>query len=383
MDRVPTTPQDTSAAPEPGRFDPAMVPGARILGYYETFEINEGGFSYVLGLTDVRSGEKVAAKVPKPGHGRASSLEEFRREVAIWLDLPSHPNIVTARFVQELHGSPALFMDYIEGTVFRTARELMASRRLDLQTVIDFGSQICLGMEAASRDRELVHLDLKPENLMIDKGTIRIADFGLAHRVRVTNGAYEKRYAGSWPYAAPERFANEPCDSRADVYSLGVILYEMLTGTLPYPFELADDPADAYGQLRDFHADRGMSAVCSALGIPGDIGEVLTTFLSPWRDERGRSFREARRLMQELGARPATPDAEGFTTTERLARVEGLQAVGEHSTALTLLNRLLMEEPQNGTLYLAAARSLDATGNSESAARFRERALRIIRSGSL
>ncbi len=103
---------------------------------------------------------------------------------------------------------------------------------------------------------------------MIDKGRIKIADFGLAHRVRVTNGAYEKRYAGSWPYAAPERFADEPCDSRADIYSLGVILYEMLTGTFPYPFELADDPADAYEQLRDFHAGRGMSAVRSALGIP-------------------------------------------------------------------------------------------------------------------
>jgi serine/threonine protein kinase len=237
-------------------------------------------------------------------------------------------------------------------------------------------------MEAASRDRELVHSDLKPENLMIDKGRIRIADFGLAHRVRVTNGAYEKIYAGSWPYAAPERFAGEPCDSRADVYSLGVILYEMLTGMLPYPFELAEDPAKAYVQLRDFHAGRGMSVVRQALGIPGDLGDVLSTFLSPWRDERGRSFRGARRLMQELGAVPATPDAEGLTTAERLARVEGLQAVGEHSTALTLLNSLLTEEPHNGALHLAAARSLDATGNSASAAKFRERALRLIRSGS-
>jgi serine/threonine protein kinase len=386
MDRVPTRKQDISTGHEFQKLGPVPVVGARVLDQYEIFEVNEGGFGYVLGLIDVRTEERIAAKIPKQHDGRASSLEEFTKEVTIWVDLAPHNNIVTARSVREIHGVPALFMDFVDGPVFRTLRELLRMARPSLETTIDYGYQICLGMEAANNNREVVHMDLKPENLMIEKGkTVKITDFGLAHRVRVTNGAYEKRYAGSWPYAAPERFADQPCDSRSDIYSLGVILYEMLTGTFPYPFELSDDPAEAYRQLRDFHASDGMDRVSNDLyngGIPGverQVTDVVSTFVNPSRGERSRSFGQALSLMQQLGAKPASGQALGLTVLERLARAEGLQAVGEHSAALSILNRLLIEEPGNGALYLAAAKSLDATGDSKTAQSFRERTLAILR----
>jgi len=387
MDRVPTRKQNSSAASEYQKPGSVPVVGARVLDQYEIFEVNEGGFGYVLGLIDERTKERIAAKIPKQHDGRASSLTEFTKEVTIWVDLPPHTNIVTARFVREIHRFPALFMDFVDGPVFRTLRELLRMGRPSLETAVDYGYQICLGMEAANRDREVVHLDLKPENLMIEKGkTVKITDFGLAHRVRVTNGAYEKRYAGSWPYAAPERFADQPCDSRSDIYSLGVILYEMLSGAFPYPFELSDDPAEAYRQLRDFHANDGMDRVSNDLynqGIPGverQITDVVSTFVNPSRGERSRSFRQALSLMQQLGAKPGSEQALDLTVVERLARAEGLQAVGEHSTALSMLNRLLIEEPGNDALYLAAAKSLDAAGDSEAAQSFRERARAILRS---
>jgi serine/threonine protein kinase len=385
MDRIPTRRQDFSTGSEILKQGSVPVVGERVLDRYEIFEVNEGGFGYVLGLTELRTRERIAAKIPKQCDGRVSSVEEFTKEVAFWVHLPPHTNIVTARFVREIHGSPALFMDYVDGPVFRTLRELLTMGRPSLETAIDYGYQICLGMEAANRKREVVHMDLKPENLMIEKGkTLKISDFGLAHRVRVTNGAYEKRYAGSWPYAAPERFADEPCDSRSDIYSLGVILYEMLTGAFPYPFVLSDDPAEAYRQLRDFHARDGMYRVSTDLyhqGIPGvgRISDVISTFLNPSRAERSRNFRQALGLMQQLGAKPALAPTIGLTVAERFARAEGLQAVGEHSAALSILNRLLMEEPDNDNLYLAAAKSLDATGDFRAAKNFRERALAISR----
>lgn len=388
MDREVTRRQNVGAGSESQR--PGVLPGlgARILDQYQIFEVNEGGFGYVLGLTDLQSGGKIAAKIPKDGY-RASSLDEFKQEVSIWVDLPPHPNIVTARFVREIQGCPALFMDYVEGTAFRTVRELMRVSRPSLETTLRLGYQTCLGMEAANRQREVVHMDLKPENLMVEKGeTLKITDFGLAHRVKVTDGAYERKYAGSWPYAAPERFAGEACDSRSDLYSVGVILYEMLTGEYPYPFKLADDPAEVYRQLRDFHEKNGMDRVVDSMyqaGIPGTkgrISEVVSTFLHPSRGERSRGFQQAGELLRELGAEAAAMPSVGLTVAQRLARVEGLQAVGKHSQALSLLNRLLLEEPDNGALLLAAAKSLDATGDSKSAKNFRDRVRAILRSNS-
>jgi serine/threonine-protein kinase len=279
-------------------------------------------------------------------------------------------------------------MEYVEGTTFRTLRELMRMGKPSQETGTDFVYQICLGMEAANEVREVVHMDLKPENIMIEKGKIaKITDFGLAHRVQVVNGHYEVRYAGSWPYAAPERFANKPCDPRSDIYSLGVILYELLRGSFPYPFELSDDPAKSYEQLREFHARDGMDEIVNDLyynGVPGQkglIGDVVSTFLHPTRGERSRGFRQARGLLQQLGGKSAPTETIGLTLAARLARAEGLQAVSEHSAALSLLNRLLMEEPGNGALYLAAAKSLDATGETTAAKNFRERARAIVRSG--
>jgi serine/threonine protein kinase len=339
-------------------------------------------------VTNVFSGERIAVKIPKRGAGYASNIEEFTKEVALWVDLAPHANIVTARFVKEIRGSPALFMDYVEGTTFRTLRELMRMGNPSTEAAIDFAYQIALGMEAANEAREVVHMDLKPENVMIEQATTpKITDFGLAHRVRVVNGQYEMRYAGSWPYAAPERFANKPCDPRSDLYSLGVILFEMLTGRYPYPFELSEDPAKSYEQLRAFHADDGMDAIVNDIyhnGVPGkkgQVGDVVSTFLHPSRGERTRGFRQARGLLQQLGGKSAAAPASDLSIAARLARAEGLQAVGEHSAALSLLNRLLREEPNNGALYLAAAKSLDAIGETGAAKNFRDRVRSILRSG--
>jgi serine/threonine protein kinase len=97
-------------------------------------------------------------------------------------------------------------------------------------------------MDAAVRNGEVAHLDLKPENLMIAAdGTLKVTDFGSARHVQVVNGRYPGVSNGSWPYMAPEWFGDKPVDSRGDIYSCGVVLYEMLTGHLPFEIDYNGD----------------------------------------------------------------------------------------------------------------------------------------------
>ena len=379
MNRIPTRPQGQDR--RSAGYDPSLPRlGERILDKYEIFEISEGGFGYVLGVTDLTSGEEFAVKIPKQ-QATSQSAEAFAKEVAIWVDLKPHPNIITARFVREIDHRPGLFMEYVRGTAFRTLRELLPMGRLSTESAVQFAYQLCRGMEFANRGRELVHLDLKPENLMIADGTVlKITDFGLAHRVRITDGHYERRSAGSWPYAPPERYRNQPCDTRSDMFSVGVIFYEMLTGVLPYPFTLADDPSEAYAQLAAFHAEDGMDPIANRLyqsGLPGvnpDITGVMSAFLSCARHDRPMHFRKTLHLFEELGVRQTQISTDGLLTDEPLARVAALQAVGEHSAALSILNQLLIKEPSSGAYYMAAARSLAATGQDQLAKTFRDRA---------
>ncbi len=383
MSRTPTRRQNSAVPSDVGDLSLAPLPGSRIADRYEVFEVNEGGFGWVLGVADIVSGKRLAVKIPKQSD-RPASIDEFAAEVAIWVEFDSHPNIVTARFVRTVRGVPGLFMDYIEGTSFRSLRDLLNIRdRLPEETAISFGHQICRGMKFANRDREVVHLDLKPENLLIERGTLlKITDFGLAHRVRIVGGTYERRYAGSWPYAAPERFRKEPCDTRSDMFSLGVIFYEMLTGELPYPFVLSSEPADAYAQLAGFHENEGMDRIVDDLyhsGLPGlgsHTTELLSTCLHPTRAERPMHFRSAEALFAELAGKMPPKDKEEVECNpqDALSRIGALQAVGDHATALTMLNRLLVKEPGNSDYYLAAARSLTMTGQETIAEDFRRRA---------
>jgi serine/threonine protein kinase len=383
MNREPTRRQNVTSPP--GGVDLSSVPllGSRVADHYEVFEVNEGGFGWVLGVADIYSGERLAVKIPKQSD-QAESVDEFAAEVAIWVELDPHPNIVTARFVHAVRGGPGLFMDFVEGASFRSLRELLNIRsRLPEETAISFGHQICRGMKFANRDREVVHLDLKPENLLIEDGTLlKITDFGLAHRVRIVGGTYERRYAGSWPYSAPERFRKEPCDTRTDMFSVGIIFYEMLTGELPYPFALSSEPADAYAQLAEFHKKDGMEKIVDDLyhsGLPGlgsHTTELLSTCLHPTRAERPMHFRTAEALFAELAGKKPPKDKEEIECSphDPLSRIGALQAVGDHAAALTMLNKLLVKEPGNGDYYLAAARSLAMTGQERVAEDFRRRA---------
>ena len=361
--RVPTRPQGADDG------DASKLPGTRprmgdlLLDRYQIFGLREGGFGMVLFVTDIESEAEYAVKTYKPELAEfLPSVEEFRSEVAFWLQLPPHPNIVGARFVRTDGNRPLLFLDYESGG---SLRDLLQQRgRLELEPALRFTHQICVGMEVVNRGVEVAHLDLKPENLLIASGDlIRVTDFGLSHRVRVLEGAYPRVESATWPYAAPERFAGEAGDSRTDIYSVGAILYEMLTAELPYPTD--------YESLRGFHRRQGLKSVSEELyyrGFPGprggELGRILSGCLCHYRESRVESFRELRQMLEHVF--PELSD-EGLAQehSEQRSPVDtalGLQAIGRHAAALEAFNVLLASSPRDGRLWIAAARSAWAEG---------------------
>jgi serine/threonine protein kinase len=195
--------------------------------------LGQGGMGVVYKAVQKNLGRTVALKVLSP-HLSADPefVERFTREARALASL-SHPNIVGI-YDSGIHDHvPYLVMEYVDGTPLR---KMLASKKLTPQQVLELIPQICDALHYA-HEHGVVHRDIKPENILVDRqGRVRIADFGLAKlasldETRITKTGY---VMGSPHYMAPEQFVHSGrVDHRADIYSLGVVFYEMLTGEIP------------------------------------------------------------------------------------------------------------------------------------------------------
>jgi serine/threonine protein kinase len=386
MSHIPTRRRDDSRpirALRPSGYEGEFLLGQVLQDQYEIFEVNEGGFGYVLGVKDLRTDGDLALKIQKSSTQDASlSFEEFASEVSFWVNLDAHPNIVTAHGVQEIEGRPTLLLEYVEGAGLKTLRDWLDSGRVNREHALGFAHQLCTAMQFANRNSEIAHLDLKPENLLIDReAVLKVTDFGLAHRVRMVNQAYPRRSAASWPYAAPEQFRSEVCDTRSDLFSFGIIVYEMLYGKLPYPFEIDSESERAWRQLEDFHRVHGMGEITREVYYgkeERELATVLSGCLASIQSERPRDFSMALEVLERC---PGVPERASSKTSvkpeETLARAVALRRVGRYSECLTRINRLLIEDSENALYWWEAALTLEAQGDLGTSEEFRAKALRL------
>ena len=184
---------------------------------------------------DKTTGETVAIKTPSVNfEDDAAYIEMFTREE--WIGrLVSSPHVLKVLHTDRARRFLYYVTEYFEG---QTLRQWMLDRPgRDLETARSLVGQIAKGLRAFHR-REILHRDLKPENILIDRnGTCKIIDFGSAWVAGIQEaaaGVDGERFAGTVGYTAPEYFRGEPPTTRSDIYSLGVIAYELLTGHLPY-----------------------------------------------------------------------------------------------------------------------------------------------------
>lgn len=196
--------------------------------YAVVARIAQGGMATVYRAHDRQLDRVVAVKVPRPDFARDRAFcEQFRREARAAARL-AHPNVVAVHDSGEERGLPWIVMEYVDG---QTLRALLEARgRLDLETTAELLGEVADALDHAHR-HGIAHLDVKPENVLITTDSVKVADFGLA---RAAHGTRDHAPAGTAQYCAPEVLRGGAVDGRADVYSLGVVAYECLTGRAPF-----------------------------------------------------------------------------------------------------------------------------------------------------
>ena len=263
-------------------------------GHYEILRmLGEGGTARVFKALDVRSGKPVAIKVIEgPQAKTATWAERLLREVELLKSI-RHPNVTEVLDGgRRDDGSPYLVMEYLDG---ETLGQLMRrTPKLGVEAALIIAAEIASGL-AASHAVGVIHRDVKPDNIFLiqDMGDVRrakIFDFGFA-RLQGAEGLTAKGFiVGTPEYMAPEQTLHDPTGSRSDIYALGVVLYRMITGSLPFE----GDPPTLLAQHL-FATPRAPSARDSS--IPHDVDAIVMTALRKLPRNRYPSMQD---LLEDL-----------------------------------------------------------------------------------
>jgi serine/threonine-protein kinase len=209
----------SSGAIDHGRFLPGAILGGR---YRVVGRLGRGGMGEVYRADDLKLGQPVALKFLPPEVDRdPAKLMQLHTEVRMARQV-SHPNVCRVYDIDEVDGHTFLSMEYIDGEDLSSLLKRIG--RFPSDRALEIARQICAGL-AAAHERGIIHRDFKPANVMLDgSGKVRITDFGLA------GASGEAIRAGTPAYMAPEQLAGSEVTARSDIYSLGLVLYEIFTG---------------------------------------------------------------------------------------------------------------------------------------------------------
>jgi eukaryotic-like serine/threonine-protein kinase len=209
-----------------------IAPGAILSGRYELVElVGSGGMGSVYRARDLaKNNYEIALKILHPEFSSDTVyVERFIREVEL-MNKIDHPNVVCTYDIGSENGTMYYTMEFVKGVSLEKILDLGTFPIRDFPALIE---QICLGLEAI-HSHEIIHRDLKPGNiLLLDDGSIKITDFGVA-RTKSSNLTRKDQRVGSIWYMPPEAWQGKQLKKSADLYSLGVVLYEAITGSLPF-----------------------------------------------------------------------------------------------------------------------------------------------------
>jgi len=286
----------------------ASITTGRKLGSYQVMSVlGKGGMGEVYLAEDTRLGRKVALKLlPSSFTTDAERLRRFEREARAASAL-NHPNILTIYEIDSVDGRRFIATEYVEG---ETLRQRQKHSPLKVSEVLELGIQVASAL-AAAHQAGIVHRDIKPENIMLrSDGYAKVVDFGLAKLTETAKAASGGDVStmllmdtdtgvvmGTTAYMSPEQARGLPLDARTDIWSLGVVLYEMLSGRPPFK---GDTPSDMIVAI----LDRDPAPLQTSAIVPSELDWIIRKALQKDREERYQTARELlgdlRRLKQQI-----------------------------------------------------------------------------------
>jgi serine/threonine-protein kinase len=292
--------------------------GDRVGDYRVLDEIPGGGMGRIFRVQNLISGRIDAMKVLLPGLPEEARAEErFLREIQVLAGL-EHPNITALRTATRVEDLIVMIMEYVDGT---TLEKRLEGGPVPLQESLDYIRQTALGLSYA-HERGVVHRDIKPSNIMITpQGKVKLMDFGIAKVAADQRLTRTGLSIGSVHYMSPEQIQDRDVDQRSDVYSLGIVLYEVTTGKKPYD-------AEYYLNIVYAHL-QGEPVPPVGPGIPPTLTDVILKAMAKDPSERyqtAKQFLEALDAVKLRAAEQANDNAdrvgEGFHAAPKASKSE-------------------------------------------------------------
>ena len=291
-----------------------LTMGSLFAGRYQIIEeLGHGGMGRVYRALDKKLNEEVALKLVRPEIAAdRSTLERFHNELKLARKI-SHPHVGRMYELMEEKGAHFITMEYVPGQDLRAL--IRQTGQLTVGKATAIGKEICEGLAEAHK-QGVVHRDLKPSNIIIDRaGSARIMDFGIARSMAVKSRTGAGVIIGTPEYMSPEQVEGKEVDARSDLYSLGIILYEMLTGRVPFegdtPFTVGvKQKSEIPKAPKEFNAQ-----------VPDDLNRAILKCLEK---EKGRRYQSSGELHSELSrieegmptAARMIPKKKAFTSKE-------------------------------------------------------------------
>jgi len=335
--------KSVAAAPDfvvPDELDVDLPTGARVDRYVVIERLGEGGMGRVYLATDTELHRKVAVKcltAREPQKDlRRKLLDEARAAGRI-----NHPNIATVYDVVQHDERTYLVMEYVEGESL--AAELRRGR-MALSRTVAVARELASALGAAHA-KGIVHRDLKPANIQVMKsGSVKVLDFGVAQAVSVLTGdeagvaesssmtttTRSVPHPGTPAYMSPEQLYGRTVDHRSDIYSLGVVLYEMTAGHRPFA---TTDPLELIAS----YSRRLLRPDEENKDVPPDVADVITKMLAVDPDERYQTAAELQEAFNELGARYFVAAAGSVAPGRRTLRSRALRAAAFIATTIAVV----------------------------------------------